>query len=61
MYYPKLNANVQITYTNVQRDRQLYNKMMEDARKLTGKHEIKAYGHRREHFADAQRHEGVGV
>ena len=25
-----------------QRDRRLYNKMMEDARKLTGKHEIKA-------------------
>ncbi|HEX8329945.1 MAG TPA: gliding motility lipoprotein GldD [Hymenobacter sp.] len=42
VYYPKLNANVQITYMDVQRDRRLYNKMMEDARKLTGKHEIKA-------------------
>lgn len=42
VYYPALHANVQITYTNVVRNRQLYNKMMEDARKLTGKHQIKA-------------------
>jgi gliding motility-associated lipoprotein GldD len=42
IYYPQLHANVQITYTNVVRDRKLYNKMMEDARKLTGKHQIKA-------------------
>ena len=42
IYYPRLNANVQITYMDVQRDRKLYNKMMEDARKLTGKHQIKA-------------------
>jgi gliding motility-associated lipoprotein GldD len=42
IYYPTLHANVQITYTNVVRNRQLYNKMMEDARKLTGKHQIKA-------------------
>ena len=42
VYYPQLHANVQITYTNVVRDRKLYNKMMEDARKLTGKHQIKA-------------------
>jgi gliding motility-associated lipoprotein GldD len=42
VYYPRLHANVQITYMDVQRDRRLYNKMMEDARKLTGKHEIKA-------------------
>jgi gliding motility-associated lipoprotein GldD len=42
VYYPKLHANIQITYTNVVRNRQLYNKMMEDARKLTGKHQIKA-------------------
>ena len=40
--YPQLHANVQITYTNVVRNRQLYDKMMEDARKLTGKHQIKA-------------------
>lgn len=42
IYYPELHANVQITYMDVQRDRKLYNKMMEDARKLTGKHQIKA-------------------
>ena len=42
VYYPKLHANVQITYMDVARDRKLYNKMMEDARKLTGKHQIKA-------------------
>lgn len=42
IYYPTLHANVQITYMDVQRDRRLYNKMMEDARKLTGKHQIKA-------------------
>jgi gliding motility-associated lipoprotein GldD len=42
VYYPKLHANVQITYMDVARDRRLYNKMMEDARKLTGKHQIKA-------------------
>ncbi|MGI4875131.1 MAG: gliding motility lipoprotein GldD [Janthinobacterium lividum] len=42
VYYPELHANVQITYTDVMRDRKLYNKMMEDARKLAGKHQIKA-------------------
>nr|WP_240731508.1 gliding motility lipoprotein GldD [Hymenobacter radiodurans] len=42
IYYPKLGANVQITYTNVQQNPKLYNKMMEDARKLTSKHQIKA-------------------
>lgn len=42
VYYPKLGANVQITYTNVQQNPKLYNKMMEDARKLTSKHQIKA-------------------
>ena len=42
IYYQQLHANVQITYMDVARDRRLYNKMMEDARKLTGKHQIKA-------------------
>ena len=42
VYYPQLHANVQITYMDVARDRRLYNKMMEDARKLTGKHQVKA-------------------
>ena len=42
IYYPRLHANVQITYMDVTRDKRLYNKMMEDARKLTGKHQVKA-------------------
>ena len=42
IYYPRLQANVQITYMDVARDRRLYNEMMEDARKLTGKHQVKA-------------------
>lgn len=40
--YPQLHANVQITYTNIQGNPKLFNKMLEDARKLTGKHQIKA-------------------
>jgi gliding motility-associated lipoprotein GldD len=40
--YPALKANVQITYTNIQNNPKLFNKMLEDARKLTGKHQIKA-------------------
>lgn len=42
IYYPRLHANVQITYTDVHKDPKLYNRMLEDARKLTGKHQIKA-------------------
>ncbi|TLM95647.1 gliding motility lipoprotein GldD [Hymenobacter jeollabukensis] len=40
--YPKLHANVQITYTDLNGNPKLFAKMMEDARKLTGKHQIKA-------------------
>jgi gliding motility-associated lipoprotein GldD len=42
VYYPQLHANVQITYADLQRNKQLSNKMLEDARKLTSKHQIKA-------------------
>ena len=42
VYYPSLHANVQITYTDIKNDPRLLNKMLEDARKLTGKHQIKA-------------------
>ncbi len=42
VYYPKLHANVQITYTNIAGNPKLFAKMLEDARKLTGKHQIKA-------------------
>jgi gliding motility-associated lipoprotein GldD len=42
VYYPQLHANVQITYADLQRNKQLSNKLLEDARKLTSKHQIKA-------------------
>lgn len=42
VYYPALKASVQITYADLKGSRQLYTKMLEDARKLTSKHEIKA-------------------
>ena len=42
IYYPKLRANVQITYMPVRHDQKLLNKLLEDARKLTAKHQIKA-------------------
>ncbi|MBC6610149.1 gliding motility lipoprotein GldD [Hymenobacter sp. BT507] len=42
IYYPQLHANVQITYADLKGNQALYNKLLEDARKLTSKHEIKA-------------------
>ena len=42
VYYPQLHANVQITYADLKGDRGLYNRLLEDARKLTSKHEVKA-------------------
>ena len=42
VYYPQLHANVQITYADLTGKRGLYNKLLEDARKLTNKHEVKA-------------------
>jgi gliding motility-associated lipoprotein GldD len=42
VYYPSLHANVQITYADVNRSSKLFNKLLEDARKLTSKHQIKA-------------------
>ena len=42
VYYPQLRANVQITYADLKGRPQLYSKLLEDARKLTSKHEIKA-------------------
>jgi gliding motility-associated lipoprotein GldD len=42
IYYPKLEANVQITYMPIRHDKKLFNKLLEDARKLTAKHQIKA-------------------
>lgn len=42
VYYPQLKANVQITYSDLKGQPKLFNRMLEDARKLTSKHEIKA-------------------
>ncbi|UYZ61810.1 gliding motility lipoprotein GldD [Hymenobacter weizhouensis] len=42
VYYPQLQANVQITYADLRQNNRLTNKMLEDARKLTSKHQIKA-------------------
>jgi gliding motility-associated lipoprotein GldD len=42
IFYPALQANVQITYADLKGNRQIANRLLEDARKLTSKHEIKA-------------------
>ncbi|NEM99615.1 gliding motility lipoprotein GldD [Pontibacter burrus] len=41
--YPNLGADVQLTYKDLQGSDKMLNDMVEDARKLTGKHQIKAY------------------
>ncbi|PRY07846.1 protein involved in gliding motility GldD [Pontibacter ummariensis] len=41
--YPKLGANVQITYIGLDNSEEKLNDLIEDARKLTAKHQIKAY------------------
>ena len=41
--YPGLGADVQLTYKDLQGSDKELNNMIEDARKLTGKHQIKAY------------------
>ncbi|WP_240676223.1 gliding motility lipoprotein GldD [Botryobacter ruber] len=43
VYYPSLQANVQLTYKPLQNDPKQLNDLIEDARKLTSKHQIKAY------------------
>jgi gliding motility-associated lipoprotein GldD len=42
--YPGLKAEVQLTYKALNGDMKLLNEHIEDARKLTNKHNIKAYG-----------------
>jgi gliding motility-associated lipoprotein GldD len=42
LYYPQYRASVQITYAAINRNPQVFNKLLEDARKLTSKHQIKA-------------------
>ena len=41
--YPSLGANVQLTYKAINNNPKMLNDLIEDARKLTGKHQIKAY------------------
>ncbi|GHA67664.1 gliding motility lipoprotein GldD [Pontibacter akesuensis] len=42
--YPELGANVQLTYIDIsQGNDKMLNNLVEDARKLTAKHQIKAY------------------
>jgi gliding motility-associated lipoprotein GldD len=41
--YPTLGADVQLTYKDIQGSDKILNDLVEDARKLTGKHQIKAY------------------
>lgn len=41
--YPSLGANVQLTYKDINNSQQMLNDLVEDARKLTSKHQIKAY------------------
>lgn len=43
IYYPALKANVHITYKNLGHSQRLLKEYMDDAYKLTAKHQIKAY------------------
>jgi gliding motility-associated lipoprotein GldD len=43
LYYPQITANIQITYKNLNEDRQLLEELVNDSYKLTSKHQIKAY------------------
>ncbi|MFC6996206.1 gliding motility lipoprotein GldD [Rufibacter roseus] len=43
IYYPKFNANIQITYKSFNQDPKKFNDLVEDARRLTSRHQIKAY------------------
>lgn len=44
IHYPAFNADVQLTYHPVRGDRKRLSKLIDDAYKLSSKHEIKAYG-----------------
>ncbi|HSI90904.1 MAG TPA: gliding motility lipoprotein GldD [Adhaeribacter sp.] len=43
VYYPRNKANVQITYHAIGGSEKVYYDLVEDARRLTSKHEVKAY------------------
>ena len=44
VYYPRHKANIQLTYKDLNNDTKAFYSLVEDARKLTSKHEVKAYG-----------------
>ena len=41
--YPEFGASVELTYKEIEEDGEQFNKMLNDSRKLTNKHNIKAY------------------
>lgn len=43
LYYPRFDATVQLTYKDINNDQRKFAALIEDARKLTSKHQIKAY------------------
>ncbi len=43
LYYPSIVANVQLTYKSLHNNKQLLEELVNDAYKLTSKHQIKAY------------------
>lgn len=43
LYYPEIVANIQITYKSLNNDEELLKELVNDAYKLTSKHQIKAY------------------
>ena len=43
LYYPEIVANVQITYKSLHNNKKLLKELVNDAYKLTSKHQIKAY------------------
>jgi gliding motility-associated lipoprotein GldD len=43
VYYPQFQANVQLTYKHLNNNPRVFQDLVEDARKLTSKHQVKAY------------------
>jgi len=43
VYYPAMKCDVQITYKSLNKDKKLLKELLNDAYKLTAKHQIKAY------------------
>jgi gliding motility-associated lipoprotein GldD len=43
LFYPDITANIQITYKDLNQDRQFLKELVNDSYKLTSKHQIKAY------------------